>query len=126
MSLKSLLHVVLLFFIPPLVTAAVSDNGSSETLLTAEPGDIALLPCYTDGTVTPNLTVWTKNGQEIVRGGGSPLSPSPAGQRLTVEHDGSLNIRGVIRGDEGIYLCTSTLPGSNTFRARVLLNVTSK
>ncbi|XP_040897794.1 V-set and immunoglobulin domain-containing protein 10 [Toxotes jaculatrix] len=106
-------------------TAAVSSNGSTETALTAAPGDIALLPCYTVGNLTPSLTTWMKNGREVVRGGGSSLSHSPAAQRLTVLHDGSLNIRGVIPGDEGSYLCNSTLPGNYTFQARVLLQVTS-
>ncbi|XP_071339812.1 V-set and immunoglobulin domain-containing protein 10 isoform X2 [Trachinotus anak] len=66
-----------------------------------------------------------KNGREVVRGGGSPPLPPPAAQRLTVLHDGSLNIRGVVPGDEGAYLCSSTLPGNNTFHASVLLQVTS-
>ncbi|XP_044052490.1 V-set and immunoglobulin domain-containing protein 10 [Siniperca chuatsi] len=106
-------------------TAAVSVNGSTGTALTAAPGDIALLPCYTDGNVTPTLTTWMKNGREVSRGVGSSPSPSPAGQRLTVLHDGSLNIRGVMPGDEGSYLCNSTLPGNNSYRASVLLQVTS-
>ncbi|XP_070760530.1 V-set and immunoglobulin domain-containing protein 10 [Enoplosus armatus] len=106
-------------------TAAVSGNGSTETALTAAPGDIALLPCYSDGNVTPAVTTWMKNGREVIRGGGSSGSPPPTGQRLAVLHDGSLNIRGVMPGDEGGYLCSSTLPGNNTFRARVLLQVTS-
>ncbi|XP_022608486.1 V-set and immunoglobulin domain-containing protein 10 isoform X1 [Seriola dumerili] len=106
-------------------TAAVSDNGSTETALEAAPGDIALLPCYTVGNVTPTLTTWMKNGREVIRGGGSSPSPSPAAQRLMVMHDGSLNIGWVTPGDEGSYLCSSTLPGNNTFHARVLLQVTS-
>ncbi|XP_041793924.1 V-set and immunoglobulin domain-containing protein 10 [Chelmon rostratus] len=103
--------------------AAVSGNGSTETAVTAAPGDVAVLPCYTVGTVTPNLTAWTKNGRELIRGGGSSPSPAPAGQRVTVLHDGSLNIREVIPGDEGSYLCNATLPGNSTFQARVLLQV---
>ncbi|XP_051279854.1 V-set and immunoglobulin domain-containing protein 10 [Dicentrarchus labrax] len=106
-------------------TAAVSGNGSTETALTAAPGDVALLPCYTDGNATPTLTAWMKNGREVIRGGGSSPSPSPDGQRLAVLHDGSLEITGVIPGDEGSYLCNTSLPGNNTFRARVLLRVTS-
>ncbi|XP_029295730.1 V-set and immunoglobulin domain-containing protein 10 [Cottoperca gobio] len=106
------------------LTAAVSGSDTTETALTVAPGDIALLPCYTVGNVTPTLTTWMKNGREVVRSGTSLLSPSPAGQRLTVLHDGSLNFRGVIPGDEGTYLCSSTLPGNNTFHARVLLQVT--
>lgn len=118
-------------FLHVLVTAALSGNGSTETALTAAPGDIALLPCYTaSAAVAPTLTTWMKNGREIIRGGGggggpSP-SPSPDLQRLTVLHDGSLNIAGVIPEDEGSYLCNSTLPDNNTFWARVLLQVTSK
>ncbi|XP_036953773.1 V-set and immunoglobulin domain-containing protein 10 [Acanthopagrus latus] len=106
-------------------SATVSGNGSAETTLTAAPGDIALLPCYTDGTVTPNVTTWIKNGRELITGGGAEPSPAPSGQRLTVLHDGSLNIRLVVPGDEGSYLCNSTLPGDFTFHARVQLQVTS-
>lgn len=40
-------------------------------------------------------------------------------------HDGSLNIPKVEMGDEGSYLCASTLPGNNTFHARVQLQVAS-
>ncbi len=127
-SLK--IRLTLFYVSPPspflLVTGAVSGNGSTETALTAAPGDIALLPCYTVGNVTPTLTAWMKNGREVIRGGGSSPSPLPAGERLAVLHDGSLNIRGVIPGDEGAYLCNSTLPGNNIFRARVLLQVISK
>ncbi|XP_034548291.1 V-set and immunoglobulin domain-containing protein 10 isoform X2 [Notolabrus celidotus] len=101
---------------------SVDDDDSTETALTAAPGDVALLPCYSAGNVTPTLTTWMKNGREVISGG---VSSSPAGeqQRLAVLHDGSLNIRGVTPGDEGSYLCSSTLPGNNTFRARVLLQV---
>ncbi|XP_020492255.2 V-set and immunoglobulin domain-containing protein 10 [Labrus bergylta] len=104
-------------------TASVSDNDSTETALTAAPGDVALLPCYTAGNVTPNLTTWRKNGQEVITGGVS--SPVGQQQRLVVLQDGSLNIRGVTPGDEGSYLCSSTLPGNITFRARALLQVAS-
>ncbi|KAI3371966.1 hypothetical protein L3Q82_006836 [Scortum barcoo] len=84
-----------------LVAAALSDDGSADTAVTASPGDIALLPCYSTGNVTPTLTTWTRNGQEVARGGSSAPSPPSDGQRLGVLHDGSLNIRGVIPGDEG-------------------------
>ncbi|KAM7018130.1 V-set and immunoglobulin domain-containing protein 10 [Tautogolabrus adspersus] len=104
-------------------TASVSGNDSTETALTAAPGDVALLPCYTAGNVTPNLTTWMKNGQEVITGGVS--SPVGQQQRLVVLQDGSLNIRVVIPGDEGSYLCSSTLPGNIPFRARVLLKVAS-
>ncbi|XP_074526887.1 V-set and immunoglobulin domain-containing protein 10 [Halichoeres trimaculatus] len=103
--------------------ATVSGDVPTETALKAEPGDVALLPCYSAGNVTPALTTWMKNGREVVSGGAS--SPAGEQQRLSVLHDGSLNIRGVTPGDEGSYLCSSTLPGNNTFRARVLLQVAS-
>ncbi|XP_068994863.1 V-set and immunoglobulin domain-containing protein 10 isoform X1 [Embiotoca jacksoni] len=99
-------------------TAAVSGSGSTETALAAAPGDIALLPCYTVGNVTPSFTTWMKNGREVA------ASRPPAGRRLAVQHDGSLAIREVMPGDEGSYLCSSTLPGNSTFQARVLLQVT--
>lgn len=104
-----------------LFATAVSVNDSTETALTAAAGDVALLPCYTAGNVTPILTTWRKNGQEVISGGVS--SPYGQEQRLAVLHDGSLNIRGVTPGDEGSYLCSSTLPGNNTFRAHVQLQV---
>ncbi|XP_033474474.2 V-set and immunoglobulin domain-containing protein 10 [Epinephelus lanceolatus] len=106
-------------------TAPVSGSDSTETALTLSPGDIALLPCYTVGNVTPTVTTWMKNGREVIRGGASSPDPSPADQRLSVLHDGSLNIRGVIPGDDGTYLCSSLLPGNIIFHARVLLQVTS-
>ncbi|KAM9360259.1 V-set and immunoglobulin domain-containing protein 10 [Symphorus nematophorus] len=106
-------------------TAAVSSNVSTETTLTASPGDIARLPCYTVSSVTPTLTTWMKNGQEIIKGGGAAASPHTPGQRLIVLQDGSLDIKWVIPGDEGSYLCNSTLPGNSSFQTRVLLQVTS-
>ncbi|KAM9858487.1 V-set and immunoglobulin domain-containing protein 10 [Aulostomus maculatus] len=113
-----------------LSTAVVSADDSTETTLTASPGDIVLLPCYTAGNVTPSVTTWLKDGRTVASGGASEAAgglpvDSTGGQRLTVLHDGSLNIRGVIAGDEGNYLCNSTLPGDITFRARVLLQVAS-
>ncbi|XP_042373027.1 hemicentin-2-like, partial [Plectropomus leopardus] len=105
-------------------TAAVSGSDSTETALTAAPGDTALLPCYAVGNVTPTVTTWMKNGQALVAGGESSPGPSPVGgERLSVLHDGSLSIRGVTPGDEGTYTCSSTLPGNNIFHARVLLRV---
>lgn len=100
---------------------ALSGNGST---VTAAPGDIALLPCYTDSNVTI-LTTWMKDGREVSRGGGASPRPPPAGQRVSVLPDGRLNISRVIPEDEGSYLCNSTLPGNNTFRARVMLQVAS-
>lgn len=112
-----------------LLKAAVSTDGSTETTLKAAPGDVALLPCYTAGNVTPSLTTWMKNEREVVvvgGGGGGGGGPAPVERRFAVLPDGSLNIRGVIPGDEGSYLCNSTLPGNHTFQAHVLLQVTSK
>ncbi|KAM9394345.1 V-set and immunoglobulin domain-containing protein 10 isoform 2-T2 [Pholidichthys leucotaenia] len=97
--------------------AAVSLNGSTETVVTAAPGDVVLLPCYTDGVVSPAVTKWEKNGREVVPGGG------PSAQRLAVQHDGSLSFDGVMPGDEGTYLCNSTLPDNSTVHARVLLQL---
>ncbi|XP_068461422.1 V-set and immunoglobulin domain-containing protein 10 [Clinocottus analis] len=106
-------------------TAAVSDSDTTDTTLEAELGDIATLPCYIAGNVTPNLTTWVKNGREVARGDASSPSRPRAGRRVEVTVDGSLVIRSVARGDEGAYLCSSTLPGNNTFHARVSLQVTS-
>ncbi|KAM4577566.1 V-set and immunoglobulin domain-containing protein 10 [Odontesthes bonariensis] len=109
-----------------LLSASGSGDGSTETALTAAPGDVALLPCYTVGNVTPTLTTWMKNGREVnMSDGVSVSSPSPAGRRLSVLHDGSLNIMGVIPGDEGSYMCASTLPDNSSFQAHVLLQVTN-
>lgn len=113
------------FFLSPLVAAEVSGNGSTETVLTAALGDVVLLPCYDVGTATPTLTTWMKDGREVIRGGGTSPSPSPAGQRLAVLPNGSLNINGATPGDEGIYLCNSTI-GNISYVARVVLQVVSK
>lgn len=119
---------VALLLLYPSATVTVSGDGSPDTALTAAPGDVALLPCYSVGNVTPTVTTWVKNGRGLISGGASaviPIGPTPAVKRLTVLHDGSLNIREVRRGDEGTYLCASTLPGNNTFHARVQLQVVS-
>lgn len=108
-----------------LATAAISAEGSAETLLKVAPGAVALLPCYPAGDVTPNLTTWMKNGLEIVGGGGSSRA-SPDGQRLAVLQNGALSIAGVTAGDEGSYLCNTTLPDNSTFWARVRLHVTGE
>ncbi|TKS78501.1 V-set and immunoglobulin domain-containing protein 10 [Collichthys lucidus] len=105
-------------------TAEVSGNGFTETVLTAALGDVVLLPCYDVGTATPTLTTWMKDGREVIRGGGTSPSPSPAGQRLAVLPSGSLNINGAIPGDEGTYLCNSTI-GNISYVARVVLQVAS-
>lgn len=118
-SVKTPLQSFFLFLSADLVTAEVSGNVSTETALSASPGDIVILPCYTAGKVTPVVTTWTKNGREIVTVG------DPA-RRLIVNPDGSLNISATMPGDEGIYLCNSTLSVNSSFLARVLLQVTSK
>ncbi|XP_068166855.1 V-set and immunoglobulin domain-containing protein 10 [Antennarius striatus] len=106
--------------------AALVSDDPTDTEVTTTTGDIALLPCYTVGNVTPTLTVWLKNGREFARsGGGSSPDPSDPEQHTTVLNDGSLNIHGVTPGDEGRYLCNATLPGSSTLQTRVLLRVTS-
>lgn len=101
-----------------LVTAEVSGNVTIETALSASPGDIVVLPCYTAGKVTPLVTRWTKSGREIVTGG----DPT---RLFIVSPNGSLKINGTMPGDEGNYLCNSTLPDNSSFLARVLLQVTS-
>lgn len=108
------------------IAAALSADPSANTKLTAAPGDIALLPCYTDGAVAPRLTTWMKNGREVARGGGSSPSPSGGGQRITVLPDGSASIAAVTAEDAGNYLCTSALEDNRTFTARVLLSVTGE
>ncbi|XP_059192657.1 V-set and immunoglobulin domain-containing protein 10 [Centropristis striata] len=121
------MKIVTLLLLCLCATAVVSGGDATETALTAAPGDIALLPCYSAGNVTPTVTTWMKNGREVVRGGeAAPGPPAPAaGQRLTLTRDGSLNINRVTPGDEGTYLCSSTLPGNNTFHARAVLQVAS-
>lgn len=111
-------------------TAVVSGDDITDSIVPAAPGEVAILPCYNLGNETATLTSWMKNGVVIVSGPSAPSnasgSPSRTSEsRLAVLHDGSLNILAVERGDEGTYLCTSTLPGNNTFRARVLFQVVS-
>lgn len=120
-------HLLTLCFIHSgFVTAALSENDSAETQVTAAPGDVALLPCYTGGVEAPTLTTWIKNGREIIRGGGSSAAPTPEGQRVVVLPDGSLNIASVVASDQGSYLCNATLRNNSTFRARVLLQVAGR
>lgn len=104
-------------------TAVVSGDDSTDSVVTASPDDVAILPCYGAGNVDPIVTSWMKNGLTIISGG--PSVNASAGGRLEVLHDGSLNILAVAKGDEGIYLCASTLPGNNTFHARVVFQVAS-
>lgn len=107
---------------------ALSGDDSTDSVVLAAPGDVVILPCYNVGNVTPTVTTWMKNGREIISGSSttSAGSPTSSGEHLTVQQDGSLNIRAVLSGDEGTYLCASTLPGNYTFHARVLLQVASK
>ncbi|XP_072289914.1 V-set and immunoglobulin domain-containing protein 10 [Eucyclogobius newberryi] len=105
--------------------AAVSGDESpeSDSVVAAAPGDIALLPCYSAGNVTPTDTRWDLRGVRNVTGGASsPLNASDSSGRVAVLPDGSLRIRAVERADDGVYLCASALP-SNTFHARVQLQV---
>ncbi|XP_020774733.2 V-set and immunoglobulin domain-containing protein 10 isoform X1 [Boleophthalmus pectinirostris] len=112
-------------------TTVVSGDDSTESVVTAAPGDVALLPCYNVGNVTPTVTSWKKDEISIISGGASSpsnTSGSPSsspGSRLEVLPDGSLSIAAVERGDGAVYLCASTLPGNNTFHARVVLQVVS-
>uniref|UniRef100_A0A3Q1F3Y2 V-set and immunoglobulin domain containing 10 n=1 Tax=Acanthochromis polyacanthus TaxID=80966 RepID=A0A3Q1F3Y2_9TELE len=104
-------------------TASVSIVDYTEA--TAAPGNVVLLSCYNKDKVKPELTTWVKNGLEVGRSGGDSPGPPDDGGRLTVLHDGSLVIRRVIPGDEGNYLCSSTLQGNRSFQARVVLQVAS-
>lgn len=122
----------LVFVLLCFCTAVVSGDDSTDSVVTAAPGDVAILPCYNVGNVTPSITAWMKNGVAVISGGPSaPLNatgnPSISSEsRLTVLPDGSLNILSVELGDEGTYLCASTLEGNNTFHARVLFQVASE
>ncbi|XP_077377190.1 V-set and immunoglobulin domain-containing protein 10 [Festucalex cinctus] len=103
-------------------------SPSESSVITAAPGDVVLLPCYSEGSVTPSRTRWTKNGSEVVVAvpSGSPGGDGDdddGGSRVLVLGDGSLNFRRVSEGDEGVYLCEATLPGNVTWGARVLLQV---
>ncbi|XP_061624864.1 V-set and immunoglobulin domain-containing protein 10 isoform X2 [Phyllopteryx taeniolatus] len=99
-----------------------SESPAESTVVTASPGDIVLLPCYSEGSVTPSHTRWWKDGGEA---GSSEAAPTDGGvgPRLQVLGDGSLNFRTVAEGDEGVYRCQATLPGNMTWQARVKLQV---
>lgn len=101
-------------------------EDSIDSTLTAAAGDIVRLPCSSAGLVPPSSTTWAKNGREIIRSGGPEMSASPGGRRLTLLPDGTLNIAEVRAGDEGSYLCNSTLQDNTTFWTQVRLRVTSK
>lgn len=103
---------------PHLVSASVSDKDPTETVVTADPGDVVILPCSSGGNRTPSS--WTKNGEKV----GDASTNSSA--RVAVLPDGSLRVSAAEAGDEGSYLCTSTLPGNSTFRARALLQIPSE
>ncbi|KAM3867423.1 V-set and immunoglobulin domain-containing protein 10 [Diretmus argenteus] len=105
------------------VTAAVSGKGSGGETAFAAPGDTALLPCYSVGNVTPSVTRWMKNGREVVsrgRGQSAASSSVSAGKRFAILDDGSLRVHVVTPGDEGIYLCNSTVL-NNTVQTSVQL-----
>lgn len=108
------------------IAAVLAADPSADTTLTAAPGDVALLPCYTGVAVATRLTTWTKNGREVARRGGSSEGPSGGGRRITVLPDGSASIAAVTSEDAGDYLCTSALEDNRTFTARVLLSVTGE
>lgn len=80
-----------------------------------------LLPCSSTGVLAPRSTTWAKNGLELIRSGASP-----GGGRLSLLPDGTLSIAEVTPGDEGSYLCNSTLQDNSTFLAQVRLRVTSE
>lgn len=108
-------------FHPPLgyVTAVPSAEVPADTVLTAAPGDVALLPCYSGG-VAPILTIWIKDGQEIARSG---VATPEEEQRVAVLRDGSLSIAAVVASDQGNYLCDSTWPDNSRIKAGFLLHV---
>ncbi|XP_019740996.1 V-set and immunoglobulin domain-containing protein 10 [Hippocampus comes] len=98
-----------------------SPEPSESSVVTAAPGDIVHLPCYSEGSVMPSEARWLKDGIEVEPGGGGG-SGEP---RVQVLGDGSLYFPRVAEGDEGVYRCEATLPGNMTWRARVLLQVAS-
>ncbi|XP_051924939.1 V-set and immunoglobulin domain-containing protein 10 [Hippocampus zosterae] len=95
-----------------------SPEQSESSVVTAAPGDIVHLPCYSEGSVMPSGARWLKDGIEVEPGGGGQ-------PRVQVLSDGSLHFPRVAEGDEGVYRCEATLPGNMTWRARVLLQVAS-
>lgn len=96
----------------------------ADTLITASPGDVSLLPCRGgSGGVASVLTIWTKDGQEIAR---RNAARQMEGQRITVLIDGSLSINAVVPTDQGNYLCNLTRSDHSSFSARVLLRVVGR
>uniref|UniRef100_A0A3Q2NXS8 V-set and immunoglobulin domain containing 10 n=1 Tax=Fundulus heteroclitus TaxID=8078 RepID=A0A3Q2NXS8_FUNHE len=98
--------------------AAVSRNVSSETVVTAAPGDVVLLYCYIGGDVTPVWSTWMKDDHIVATTG-----RAAADLRFDLARDGSLSIRGAIPEDSGSFLCSSGLPDNRTINARVQLQV---
>ncbi|KAM9810489.1 V-set and immunoglobulin domain-containing protein 10 [Neosynchiropus ocellatus] len=113
MKLLALLHACFC------AAVAASPDGDSE--VSAEPGDVVLLPCYSAGSAAPSLTSWTGPG---LGAAGGLRSSDPPGERISVLRDGSLSITWVSAADEGVYFCNSSLAGNVTFHGRVLLHVT--
>lgn len=114
------------FSISGFVTAALRAEGSDLSTLTVAAGDIVRLPCSSGGVLAPRSTTWAKNGRVIIGGGGPELRSSPAGPRLTLLPDGTLNIAEVTPGDAGSYLCNCTLQNNSSFWTQMRLRVTSK
>ena len=71
------------------ITMAIGDN------VTARTDTNITIQCPTSGVPTPTVT-WTKDGQEIPRGG-----------RYTVQDDGSLLISEAGEDDNARYTCTA-------------------
>lgn len=79
--------------------------GDSVTALT---NTSITIQCATTGVPTPNIT-WTKDGQEIPKGGG-----------YTIRGDGSLLIRDTKEEDNGRYACTSANTAGNASASSVV------
>ncbi|XP_057688746.1 V-set and immunoglobulin domain-containing protein 10 [Corythoichthys intestinalis] len=110
----------------PVSTTSEPGSPSESTAVTAAPGDIVILPCYSKDSVRPSRTRWLKDGSELgeLRASEAVSGEGDGGQRrLVILEDGSLKFQTVAGGDEGVYLCEATLPGSMTWRARVVLQV---
>ncbi|MED6256391.1 hypothetical protein ATANTOWER_025112 [Ataeniobius toweri] len=105
--------------------AAVSGNESTETVLSAAPGDSVFLQCYIGANVTPVWTTWMKDGQVVAGNGGLPMGSSAANPRFALEQNGTLIISAAITEDSGSFLCSSALPDNRTINARFQLQITS-
>ncbi|KAM8865064.1 V-set and immunoglobulin domain-containing protein 10 [Synchiropus picturatus] len=113
MKLFALLHACF--------SAAVAASSDGESEVSAEPGDIVLLPCFSSGSGAPSLTSWTGPG---LGAAGGLRSSDPPGKRFAVLRDGSLNIATVSAADEGVYFCNTSFAGNVSYHGRVLLHVT--